>query len=89
MNFLQTLYNDDSKDPFRDSFGWASPEYHLMGWALSCLQLRRIYGNITLFANSPAAHLLIDTLQLPYAKVDLNLRKERLDVFLQKAFDNP
>ena len=71
MNLLQTLYIDKSKDLFRDSFGWAAPEYHLMGWALSCLQLHKVYGNITLFANSQAADLLIDKLQLPYTEVNL------------------
>ena len=71
MNLLQALYIDSSKDPFRDSFGWAAPEYHIMGWALSCLQLHKIYGNITLFANSQAADLLIDKLQLPYTEVNL------------------
>ena len=69
MNFIQTLYIDADKDPFRYSFGWVAPEYHLMGWALSCLQLHKLYGNIALFANSQAARLLIDTLQLPYAEV--------------------
>ena len=71
MNFIQTLYIDETKDPFRDSFGWAAPEYNLMGWALSSLQLHKLYGNITLFANSRAARLLIDTLQLPYSEVNL------------------
>ncbi|MDR2233476.1 MAG: hypothetical protein LBE56_10180 [Tannerella sp.] len=71
MNFIQTLYIDTGKDPFHDKFGWVSPEYHLMGWAFSCLQLNKIYGNITLYANSPGAQLLIDTLQLPYTDVIL------------------
>ena len=71
MHFIQTLYINDNKDPFRDSFGWVAPEYHLMGWALSCLQLHKFYGKVSLFANSPAARLLIDTLQLPYASVSL------------------
>jgi len=70
MNFIQT-FHIHSKDLFHDAFGWSAPEYHLMGWSLSCLQLHKLYGNITLFANSQAAHLLIDTLQLPYTKVNL------------------
>jgi len=72
MNLIQTLYIHAGKDPFRDSFGWVAPEFHLMGWALSCLQLNKLYGNISLFANSPAANLLIDTLQLPYSRVNLS-----------------
>jgi len=71
MNFIQTLYIDVSKDPFRDNFGWVAPEYHLIGWALSCLQLHKLYGNITLYANSRAAHLLIDSLRLPYSNINL------------------
>ena len=66
MYFIQTLYMNTTKDPFCDSFGWIAPEYHLMGWALSCLQLHKLYGSITLYANSPAAGLLLDTLQLPF-----------------------
>jgi len=37
MNYIQTFYINPDKDPFRDSFGWVAPEYHLMGWALSSL----------------------------------------------------
>jgi len=71
MNFLQTLYINQGKDPFHDSFGWAAPEYHLISWALSCLQLHKIYGNVSLYGNTPAVRLLIDTLQLPYSKAYL------------------
>ena len=69
MNFIQTLYVDDTRDPFCDLFGWVAPEYHLMGWALSCFQLHKVYGDVTLYANSKAARLLTDTLQLPYSEV--------------------
>jgi hypothetical protein len=69
MNFIQTLQIGAGKDPFRDSFGWIAPEYHLMSWALSCLQLYKLYGNVTLYANSEAAYLLTETLNLPYTQV--------------------
>jgi len=69
MNFIQTLYITADKSLFRDSFGWVSPEYHLTSWALSCLQLHKLYGNVELFANSSAADLLVGTLDLPYSKV--------------------
>jgi len=71
MHFIQTFHIFSNKDHFHTPFGWSAPEYHLMGWALSCLQLHKLYSNIALFANSPAAHLLIDTLQLPYTQVNL------------------
>ena len=73
MNIIQTLHIHSNKVFFSDSFGWAAPEYHLMGWALSFLQLQKIYGSITLYANRRAAHLLIDTLQLPHTGVNLAL----------------
>lgn len=65
MNYIQTLYIDSSKNPLKNSFGWARPEYHLMSWALSCLQLKKIYGNVELYANNTAAELLINDLKLP------------------------
>ena len=83
MNFIQTLYIDSSKNPFYDGFGWVKPQYHLMGWALSCLQLNKLYGRVELFANTNAAKLLIDLLELPYESVrithdDLYFANEKL-----------
>ena len=69
MNIIQTFHISQHKDPFKDSFGWTSPEYHLMGWALSCLQLKQYYKEVYLYANTSAARLLVDDLQLPYADV--------------------
>jgi hypothetical protein len=69
MNLIQTLYIDPSKSPFIDSFGWKRPEYHLMSWALSCLQLQKLYGNVELYANSTAVDLLVGLLKLTYASV--------------------
>ena len=69
MKFIQTLYIDSTKDILKNTFGWASAEYHIMSWALSCLQLNKLYGRVELFANSSAVDLLIDALNLPYSKV--------------------
>ncbi|WP_161890958.1 DUF6734 family protein [Pontibacter russatus] len=83
MRFIQTLHIDKIKDPFSHSFGWAAPEYHLMSWTLCSLQLQKIYKKIDLYANSSAAKLLIDTLELPYDNVyithdNLTLSNENL-----------
>ncbi|MGG9960283.1 DUF6734 family protein [Ferruginibacter sp. SUN106] len=69
MKFIQTLYFNKTINPFNHHFGWAAPEYHLMGWALSCLQLKKMYGYVDLYCNSIAAELLIDKLALPYNNV--------------------
>jgi len=68
---VQTLYFNNSVDPLVHNFEWAAPVYHLMGWALSCLQIKKFYGSVTLHANTPAAALLIDTLNLPYDQVHI------------------
>ena len=73
MDLIQTLYINTNKDPFYDTFGWAAPEYHLIAWALSSMQLHKLYGKVTLFANSQAARFLIDKLQLPFTHVNIAL----------------
>jgi len=72
MNFIQTLYLNKNKSPYTNSYGWVAPQYHLMSWALSCLQLHKFYGKAELYANTDAAELLIDRLQLPYHTVHLS-----------------
>jgi hypothetical protein len=66
VNFIQTLYFEKSINPYKHSFGWATPEYHLMSWALSCLLLKENYGKVYLYCNKEAATLLKDSLDLPY-----------------------
>lgn len=66
MNIIQTLYVNKGKNLYTDSFGWVNPAYHLMSWALSCLQLKKFYSKLTLYANEEAVNVLIDDLKLPY-----------------------
>lgn len=69
MEIVQTLYLSEGTDPYKDGCGWVKPEYNAMSWALSCLQLKKVYGNVTLYANKPAASFLLDELHLPYENV--------------------
>jgi hypothetical protein len=83
MKFIQTFCFEKSINPLKQPFGCAAPEYHLMGWALSCLQLQRLYGHVDLYCNDKAASLLKDQLGLPYTNVyeshdDLNIVNENL-----------
>lgn len=87
MNIIQTLYINKSKDTFNDTFGWVRPEFHLMSWALSCLQLNELYGNVELYANSGAAKLLIDVLELPYNNVKIT--HDNLDLANDKLWALP
>lgn len=75
MKIIQSSWSCNQTDLLRFNAGWYSPEYNLMGWALSCLQLKKYYPEVVLYADSVAAEILIDTLQLPYTEVVCNLDK--------------
>jgi len=64
MNVIQTLWTHNSSNYVSEKSGWLSSEYNLMSWALSCLQLRQFYNQVTLYADSVAAKLLIDEMEL-------------------------
>ncbi|MHA4808598.1 DUF6734 family protein [Flavitalea flava] len=53
--------------------GWLSPEFHWMSWALSCLRLKELYGEVELITDKKGKKVLIDTLGLPYSKVSTSL----------------
>ena len=67
---LQTFWSG-GKHLLKDSFGWRSAEEHLMGWALSCLSLRRHYVDVVLYTDSAGKELLVDRLGLPYTDVQV------------------
>ncbi|MDO7884249.1 DUF6734 family protein [Hymenobacter cheonanensis] len=69
MNIVQTLYTSKGKNPLTYNYGWAAPEYHLMSWALSCLQLKKFHQKVSLYTDSTSASILIDALALPYDEV--------------------
>ncbi|GMQ27327.1 hypothetical protein Aoki45_40100 [Algoriphagus sp. oki45] len=73
MKIVQTFWIDEGKDPLKDSFGWCSAPYHLMSWALSCLQLHQFYEDLELITDRKGKELLIDQLQLPFKKVRVEL----------------
>lgn len=73
MKIVQTFWVDEGKDPLKDSFGWCSAPYHLMSWALSCLQVHQFYDDVELITDSKGKELLIDQLKLPYKKVRVEL----------------
>ena len=49
--------------------GWMAAEYHWMSWALSCLQLKKLYGEVELVTDELGKKILVDTLGLPYTHV--------------------
>lgn len=70
--FLSTL----NKRPLtRGKGGWVTAKSFYMAWALSVLQLKKLYGNyeIVLVTDSSGKELLIDKFGLPYDRVILEL----------------
>lgn len=53
--------------------GWCDKTFFYMSWALSCLSLKSLYGEVELYTDRPGKELLIDKLGLPYSKVVLAL----------------
>jgi hypothetical protein len=72
-SIIQTLYLTGNKRPILHTLGFLSPEFNWMAWALSCLQLKEIYGQVTLYTNKAGKEILIDQLQLPYTKIEVVL----------------
>lgn len=73
MRYIQTLYFPPSTNLFKEGLGWNRPEFHLMAWTLSCLQLHSYYEDVELYTNNEGGHWLIDLLHLPYTKVHTDL----------------
>jgi len=72
MNIIQTFDTPSDSNFLTDSFGWYAPEYHVMSWALSCLQLKKFHHNICLYTNEKGAKLFGEILQLPYSNISLS-----------------
>ncbi|MDR6845672.1 DUF6734 family protein [Flavobacterium granuli] len=73
MRIIQSIWTSNTANLLQNNMGWLSPEYNLMSWALSCLQLRQYYPEVVLYCDSVGAKMLIDKLQLPYSEVVCNL----------------
>ena len=68
MKIVQTFWT--ARRPLLEhSFGWLSPQCHLMAWALSCLSLREHYDNVVLYADSEGCRVFAELLKLPYTEV--------------------
>jgi len=73
MRIIQSSWACNQPDLLTSNSGWLAPEYNLMSWTLSCLQLKHYYPEVVLYCDSVSAKTLIDVLQLPYSDVVCNL----------------
>jgi hypothetical protein len=70
MKVVQTFWSCRN-DLLKHSFGWLSPEYHLMSWALSSLKLKEYYEDLHLYADTPTSKIFINILGLPYKEAHI------------------
>ena len=49
MNIIQSSWACNQPDLLTSNSGWLAPEYNLMSWTLSCLQLKQYYPNVILY----------------------------------------
>jgi len=77
MKIIQSFWSAGQK-VLNDNFGWHSPRFHAISWALSSLQLSKFY-NVELYTDSIGYDFLIKKLDLPYKKVHVVL--DRLNNF--------
>ncbi len=75
MDIIQTFSSCSRFCFLQKSFGWLSPEFHLMSWGFSCLSLQKIGYTPVLYTDDAGAFFLIDKLSLPYQKVRISHNK--------------
>jgi len=68
MKIVQSFWSGN-RNLTEHGFGWLSPQYHVMAWALSCLKLKEHYDDLHLYTDSYGISILIDYLDLPYKTI--------------------
>lgn len=87
MRIIQSFWSCQSQNLTKHSFGWYSPEYHLMSWALSVLQLRNFYNEVELYTDHTGYEFLIKKLGLPYT--DTHIVLDELNSFHKELWALP
>jgi len=74
MDFIQSFWIDtEVESPEKSTGGWLDPTFHYLSWILSCSLIHEKYGSVSLFCNSAGKSILVDSLRLPYKKIDLSI----------------
>lgn len=72
MKVIQSFWSQGQADILPCSFGWMAPQYNWLSWILSANQLAKYYA-VELYTDQKGYEILIEKLQLPYAKVHVVL----------------
>jgi hypothetical protein len=70
---LPSLLNKEEESYSRNKGGWPNERSHAMSWALSCLRLKQLYGNIVLYTDSAGLDWMGNRLGLPYSEIIVEL----------------
>lgn len=70
MRVVQTFWSG-RKNPLENGYGWLSPEFNIMSWALSCICLKRNYDEVILYTDSAGYAIFHDMLELPYTRFEV------------------
>lgn|GEM_PF-342246 len=65
MKIVQSFWSC-GKNINNESFGWYAPQFHIMAWAFSALQLRKYYDHVELYTDQNGYEVLIEQIGLPY-----------------------
>ncbi|WP_264566438.1 DUF6734 family protein [Flavobacterium sp. N3904] len=65
--------NDDLNARFKG--GWLNANFFFYSCLLSCLKFKQNYGEVRLYTDNLGKELLIDKLEIPYSKVNLELNE--------------
>lgn len=68
MRIVQTFWSGD-REIIKNNYGWLSPQYNLMSWALSCLLLKENYKEVVLYTDLEGYKVFSEYLQLPYTDI--------------------
>lgn len=71
MKVIQSFWTA-KQSTVENCFGWNSPRFHAISWALSSIQLSKFY-DVELYTDQLGKKFLIDQLNLPYKKVHIVL----------------
>lgn len=70
MNIIQTFYSYcNMNNPVMDNAGFLSPDMNWKSMAISCLLLKKHFGNVTLYCNERVRTLVMDQLKIPYDNI--------------------
>jgi hypothetical protein len=69
------LKSADSLKDARLNGGWPARKYNYFSWALSCLQLRDHYNEVSLVTDDLGKFILVDKIGLPYTDVVADMNK--------------